>query len=422
MTTLSVKRGINLFFNLCISYSNSFLGFVIFLLLARLLGAIDYSVVAIGIAVGGFIKPLFDLGSAKTFVRDALSLTNQGDVEDLAQTSFNMRLTVVIVVSSILFLFCVLYVDDFVKAIAIAFISLWAGMLGLYPTSWFDYFHKTMYQNMCVMIERVLVVLFIGLLLWIKLEIQLLILVGVMLIILRCLSIFYQVKFWWNKYANMVFSFKPGFPLWNSPGTNIYFTIALLSNALLVYGSQLVLAGTGDVLALSTYSFAFQLVCLIFLFQSQAIRVLNRDISKVCQPERGSYLIKHLFFHLTFMILVSAVLALGVLFIAKYIPVILDDIRFVGLVEFVPLLCVWVIIAGAGQVITQYLLELKQEIFHLTTSIVSGLFSITLSLIFIPKYGAISIPIIMASMQSVNSGTRLLRLLYVSSSVFRRKA
>lgn len=414
MTVITPGKFKKLLYNMGISYTNSFLGFIIFLLLARLLGAIDYSMVAIGIAVGGFIMPLLDLGSAKTFVRDAVSLENSAEVEHLAQSSFNMRLTVALIMFLLLFLFSCFYMGNIVEIASITLLSLWVGLLGLYPTSWFDYYHKTAHQNLCVMIERVLVVFLIGALMLLKVESQLIIVVSVMLVITRIISIVYQVKLWRNKYSEKYYTFRISLPRLDSPGTNIHFTIALLSNAFLVYGNQLILADTGDVVELSAYSFAFQLISLIFIFQAQAIRVLNRNISEICQSGNQNNLIRHLIYHALFLVVVSSLMALVVFFVAKYIPVILDDARFGKLTEFMPLLSFWIIVVGAGQVITQYLLEIKQEVFHLITSIVSGISAVLLGLVFVPEYGAISIAAILVSVHSMAIGARAMRLLYMS--------
>ena len=403
-----------LIFNMGVSYTNSFLGFIIFLLLARLLGAVDYSMVAIGIAVGGFIMPLLDLGSAKTFVRDAVSLEKTVDIGDMAQDSLNMRVTVALIVSMFLLLFSAFYMNDINEMVSVFFLSLWVGLVGLYPTSWFDFYHKTLYQNFYVMSERILVVVLIAALMLLEVEMHIIILVSVMLFISRALSIIYQIKLWRKKFDKVFFVFKAMLPRVNSPGTNIYFTIALLSNALLVYGNQLILAGSGDAVELSSYSFAFQLISLIFLFQTQAIRVFNRDISEICQLGCGNHLIRHLIYHSLFLVIVSAVLALLVFIVAKYIPDILNDMRFKSVSEFMPLLCIWVVIAGAGQVVTQYLLEIKQEYFHLVTSFLSGVCAIFLGLVYVPDYGAISIVVILVLVHSVAIVARTMRLLYIT--------
>ena len=400
-----------LIFNMGISYSNSLLGFIIFLLLARLLGAVDYSMVAIGIAVGGFIIPLLDLGSAKTFVRDAVLLKDKVDVEDLAQVSFNIRLTVALIVSLFLLLFGSFYMDSIEEMVTVFFFSIWVGLIGLYPTSWFDYFSKTSSQNICVMFERVLVVFLIGTLILFKVEAQLMI--SLMLVMSRVFSIIYQVELWRKKFANIIFTFKLSLPKLNFPGTNVQITIALLANALMIYGNQLILAGAGNPVDLSAYSFAFQLISLISLFQGQAIRVFNRDISEICHSRSSGQLIRHFLYTASFMVIVSVVMALVVLVIANYIPDILDDVRFGRMVEFMPILCVWVIIAGAGQVVSHYLLELKQEFFHLMISIVSGIFALFLGVMFIPEYGAISIATILVSVHSAAISVRVMRLLYI---------
>lgn len=384
------------------------------MLLARLLGAIDYSMVAIGLAIGGFVVPLLDMGSAKTFVRDAVAMADTSSVGKLSNDNFNIRITVFLVISLTLIIVCALYFDDPVTAISVALLSLWAGIIGLYPTSWFDYYYKTVYQNLSVMVERMIVILSISMLLVSGWNGSLVFLVSVLLFTLRMASIVFQVRLWRKGYTEEKYKYEIKWPKREAPGINIHFTVALLSNAMLVYGNQLILGHTGDVVGLSAYSFSFQLISLILLFQVQAIRILNRDITDNSQLFSGNRLIMHLGAHIAFLAVVSAILAFAVYIFSTYIPLLLDDARFTRAGEFMPLLCAWVVIVGAGQVITQYLLEIKQERYHLSVSVIGGISALLLGLLLVPEYGAIAVPSILIVVHSLTIGAYFARVLYVS--------
>lgn len=401
-----------LMYNLLISYTNSFFGFAIFIMLARLLNADDYSMVAIGVAAGGFIAPLLDLGAAKTFVRDAVSTEDSSEIDKLVVSNINMRISVAFIVIFCLFIFSFLYMDEFEKALNIVVLSLWAGVLGLYPTSWFDYKHKTSSQNLCVLFERFIVLILIGLFLLVDVQENIL-LISLLLLLTRIASISYQVRLWLIKYSSIKFSFKFTIPRMNSAGVNIFFTIALLSNALLTYGNQLIYGKSGDASELSAYSLSFQLISLIFLFQSQAIRVLNRDISETNKTNDNVKILRHLFLHCIFIMIVSAIFSIIIFYMSDYVPLLLGDKRFEAISKFMPILCVWIVIVGAGQVITQYLLEIKEEYFYLRTSVLSGLIAFILGVIFIPEYGAISIALILIVVHVFSISVNTSRLLYM---------
>lgn len=414
---LSVIKLNKLFYNLVISYMNSLLGFVIYVLLARLLNVNDYSMIAIGLAVGGFIAPLLNLGSAKMFVRDAVMLDGTIDVEKLVLTNINIRVTVTVIVVFFLLLFSYLYMGEIKKAVIIALLSLWAGMLGLYPTSWFDFKHKTSKQNISVTFERIMVLfVIVGLMLVNVYEYQL-ILVAVLLLLTRILSVIYQVHLWWKMFSNIEFVIKMEIPKFNSYGVNIIFTIALLFNALMIYGNQLIYGKIGDEIELSAYSMAFQFISLIFLFQAQAIRVLNRDISEINKTNDDKIIIKNIFNHCMFLVIVSAFFSAIMFVLSKYLPVLIDDNRFEAISNYMPILCVWIVVVGAGQVVVQYLLENKQESFYLKVSVLSGLFAFILGIVYVPQYGAIAIAVILTLVHVLSISVNTMRLLYIRSYI-----
>lgn len=399
--------------NVGISYINSFLAFITFLLLARLLGAEEYSVVAVAIAVGGFLAPIFNLGSSKIFVRDAVKVNKISAVVLLAQLSINMRLTVgMSIVIVLLFSAIYIYFPNIELALSLVFLSYWVGLIGLYPTSFFDYSHKTILQNFSVMIERLLVVSLVISLFLFDIKSMELMYISFALLLVRIGSIFSQLLIWWNLNTGSGFGFKIKFPNFSTPGVSLIFTISMLSNALLIYGNQLILATTNDPVGLSSYSFSFQLISLAFLFQSQAIRMLNRRISEICR-DNLSNVQNTILIHSGYLIILSSIASLTIYYVSQFLPNLLNDNRYNRINEFMPYLCLWVIILGFGQVVTQYLLEFKQEKFHLSISILSGVSAFILGIIFMPLYGAISIVIILLIIHSLSIILYFVRLLYV---------
>lgn len=412
MLTLSKDKIKYLLHNLGISYANSFLGFLIFLFLARLLGASDYALVAIGLAVGGFIIPLVDLGSARTFVRDAVTMDDPADIERMVLSSFNMRLIVAASLFFPLIVFSYFYTNNLEETISVACISLWVGLLGLYPTSWFDFLHDTARQNFCAMAERIATLILVVGLTFITVSIHMGIIIGLALLFIRSVSISFQIWLWWKKYSSGCFSLR-----WISPGKkllgiNYRFTLALVFNALFIYGNQLILGKNSDGIELSAYSLAFQLISLIFLFQALVLRLFNREISEICKSQHN--VIHYVAFHGALLAGISAIFAFVVFIVSRYIPAFLVDPRFELIPQFVPLLSVWIVIVGGGQVITQYLMEMKQESLYLITSIAGGMLALSLGVVFVPNYGATAIIMILIVVHTATISTGLMRLLYMS--------
>jgi len=410
-----VKSGNIKFFliNASISYINSFLAFVTFLLLARLLGAVEYSKVAIAIAVGGFLIPILNLGSSKTFVRDAIKANDISSVVLLAQQTINMRITVALsALIVLLFGGAYIYAPNVESILTFIFLSFWVGLLGLYPTSLFDFLHKTSVQNFSVMIERFLVVLLVAILILSDVMSAKLIYISFALLVVRVTSIFGQLKIWWKLNSKVDFEFRFRYPNINSLGVNLIFTLSMLSGALYVFGNQLILATTNDPVGLSSYSFSYQLIGLVFLFQVQAIRVLNKGISEACYNKSDNVL-KLFSIHSSLLIALSIIASGTVYFASQYLPEVLNDSRYLRINEFMPYLCVWVIIAGFGQVIIQYLLEFRQERFHLSISFLAGVSAFVLGVIFVPKYGAVSVVIILLGIHSVSITLYFARLIYI---------
>lgn len=406
--------------NLGLSYTNSFLAFIILMILAKMLGADAYSMVAIGVAAGGFIIPLVDLGSAKTFVRDAVQLKQKTSVEDIVANSYSSRLTVLLMVVVVLFAGCYFIVEDKVSAITIAMLSLWVGLMGLYPTSWFDYKHKTFYQNLCVFIERLVGLSFIVSLFYIEIENYEALILSIVLVSTRVLFIVVQIKLWMFITNNNNVKFRLKIPALKSPGINLIFSLSLISNAMLTYGNQLVFSWTGDPVELSSYSLAFQMVGLVFLFQSQALRLINRVISEVCIEAEFRRTFRKFLMHTAFLVLFSAFLASVIYFASLYLPVFLDDERFNKINEFIPILCIWIVIVGAGQVVTQYLLEFKQELFYLYVCVCSGFISLMLGIYYIPDNSAEYIAYILLFTHGGAIVVSALRLLSLNAFLPRR--
>ena len=399
------KLSINLF----LSYSTALLSFFIILLLARLLGAENFSWVALGLAVGVFVTPLINLGSDRTFVRDAVGAA--GTVDNMAASNFGQRLFVCLGVSIVLVIASNFYTSNLADAISMVSLSLWAGLLGLYPTSWFDYSHDTRRQNVFGLSERVCNLILIGMLYLYTQDVSETFLIGLLLLTIRIFFICLQMKSWWARHANINFQIKLSPPRQNGDGINFHITIAGVANSCVTHGSQLILAANNEPAELSSYSLAFQLMTIIFLFQGQVIRLSSRTIAEACRSKNEAF--RSIIYNASFLFAGSALLAIGAWTAIEFLPHFLADPRFEVMSQYSPILCIWVVIAGVGMSITQHSIALNQESFYLGMAIIGGVFSLLLGLVFVPDYGAYAGVLILLTINGLMILANLLRLLYV---------
>ncbi len=404
------KLSINLF----LSYSSALLSFFIILLLARLLGAENFSWVALGLAVGVFVTPLINLGSDRTFVRDAVGAA--GTVDSMVASNIGQRLFICLGVSIVLVVASNLYTSNLADAISMVSLSLWAGLLGLYPTSWFDYSHDTRRQNVFGLSERVCNLILIGILYLYTQDVSETFLIGLLLLSIRIFFICLQMKSWWARHASINFRLKLSPPKRNGDGINFQITIAGVANSCVTHGSQLILSANNEPAELSSYSLAIQLMTMVFLFQGQALRLTTRSIAEACRTQSGA--VRSVIYNSSFLFLGSLILAVGAWISIEFLPYFLKDPRFEVMSQYSPILCIWIVIVGLVMSITQHNIALNQESFYLAVAIFSGVTSLLLGLLFVPEYGAYAGALILLSVYSAilfAHSTRLVYLIAVKS-------
>ncbi|MCP3669434.1 MAG: hypothetical protein GY814_03155 [Gammaproteobacteria bacterium] len=402
----------SLFSNLSISYASSFVGFVIFLLIARLLGVEQFSWVALGLAVGSFINPLTNLGSARSFVIDAVNLEGIVKVDRIVIDTLSLRLIITLLICLFLLLGCYIYTDNMSDYFALVCLSLWAGLVGLYPASWFDYAQNTKLQNKIVFFERVITLLFVFALYMGYFEQFVLLVLSIGLLIIRVCFVAFQVGVWWKMYADSRFMLACIFPFTNVNGVNYRYTLALISNAVLIYGNQLLLAGYDSPVLLSSYSMAFQIITPIFLFHITVVRMTSKDIAVVCRESFGVML--SFGKQSLYLLLGGSLLSMGAYLVIELLPIYFLDPTFGAMSDFSYLLCIWVVIAGVNVATTHYLLALQQENYYLLISVIGGLLAFFLGKEFIPYNGPIAVALILLVTHSALTVANASRLFFIS--------
>ena len=397
--------------NLLLSYSSALVGFIVILLLARILGAENFSWVALGLAIGGFIVPLVNLGSDRTFVRDAIAWSHAGKVDELILSNLSQRVFVLLPISIVLIASILFFTDKITDTVSLVSFSLWAGLIGLYPASWFDYSHDVRRQNLVVLGERVASLLLIGMFYTYTKNAPEVLLIGLCLLATRGFSIFLQIKSWWSHHATIPFHLKLAPPRQDKDGINFHVTIATVANAFLIYGNQLLLASNDNPTELSSYSLASQMMMVAFLFQWQAIRLTSRSIAEACKSQ--SEILRSLAYNASLLFVGSAILAFGAWIAIHILPHFLADPRFETMSKFAIPLCIWVVLAGVGLAISQHNLAINQEGFYLLASIAGAVVALLLGFVFIPNYGALAVALILLFVHGGIISVNMIRLLYV---------
>lgn len=401
--------------NLIVNYSTSLVGFLITILCARILGAAEYAWVAFGLAVAGFVIPILNLGNEGTFVRDAVSIGHAEDVERMICTSFGIRVMLTLILSVILAIASVLYTHTMMDAMAMFSISLWASLLGLYPSSWYDYMHVTRIQNILVLTERITSLVLLVILFLLPVYLHLAFVVGITLLLVRIISISMQVKVWWKLFAVSYFKWYLSFKHNAMGGVNISVSTALFFNSISTYGNQLILGNYQGKAELASYGLVFQIMSLVFIFQGLGIRLMSRNIAETCKSKTG--ILRSIFKKSLMLASGSAVLSFAIWIGIKYLHLILADSQFELMNKFSTILCIWVVVAGVGQAITQHSLALHQESLYLWLAISGGVIAFSLGMILVPTYGGIAVASILLCVHSLLITAEMFRIFFVINKI-----
>jgi hypothetical protein len=322
-----------------------------------------------------------------------------------------MRVAVMSVLLGLLVVCAPFYAGSIKNGIAVALVAGWAGMQGLYPGAWFDFIGKTRIQNRVVFAERVVALLLMCGVWLLPVPLHAAIAVGLALMASRLASVAVQVRTWIGISGVNDFRYQltpPG----KHPGIDIPVTAALVSNALFVYGPQLFLAKNRTELA--SYGLVFQIVGLIFVFQSQALRLVSVAIAEACK--RREHVLRSTFRNAVLIGGGSALLSIVAFAVIHYLPRLLSDPGYQAATTVALALCVWVVVAGVGVSVAQHVIALNEQAFYFRTSMVAGPVGLLLSAMFVPAYGARAVVAILLGIHSLAILANIGRIIAVSSA------
>jgi O-antigen/teichoic acid export membrane protein len=369
-------------------YVASALGFLAILLAGRVLGAQQFAWIAAGIAVGAFAVPLTALGSDFTFVRDAVGKEGDRQIAEMAEVTMGMRATVMLIAASLIGILSFMLASEPKDALAVAMMGWWVALQGAFPAAWFDYSHKIALHSRILVIERLLAVIALCGLWVLPTHWHTPQMVGCVFLLTRLASYCLQVRVWASLMGKNSIGIRLRWPM-KTAGISLYATAASLANALYVYGNQLLLAK--DPIELASYGMAFQILGVIFVFQAQVGRLMNRSVAEACR--RIEMVLPSLTKTALFLGFGSAILAAIAYLAMQFLPVLLGDERYRTLSQLSGVLCIWVVVSGIAIAVVQHLMSLNHELVYCLVSIITGLAGCGLGFALVPSMGGMGVAI-----------------------------
>lgn len=355
-------------------YLGSASAFIYSLIFSKVLPVELYADFIITIAFSAFSQLLVNFGADKLLLKSLVKYKHNR--VRLLQYDLLFRLVLFCIVLSVVYYF-------FKDVLILIFI--WYTLNALFPKSLAEEQRKIVQQNKGFGLEKLLS-LFLITFNYVFLEeskSESFAFFGV-LIVLRIASIVYQYYFLCNQLFSLkleskeslgILQFKEHFQ------QSSFVMFALFSNAILLYGSQIILKHHASPEIISVVGLGLQLCLVVQIFQSQFIRFFNKEIFSESSNYRHDVLFK-----IKKVLFPSLMLVCFMLLISFGLESFYLGDNFNNLFLFSFCLSPWLVVLGPATVLSQYFLSLFNTKYYLCISSLSGALSIFLSLKLIPSF------------------------------------
>lgn len=350
---------------------------------AHLLGAAGFASLVTGFAAGSIATPLVNLGSDRTLVRDLRSCEDEGGRRNLVIRNLKFRLSFVILLVLLLgIILPSLVASGTVAAVMLA--AVWSMLQGMYPYSLFDYVHRTNTQLAIAVTERVACLGVVLALMLLPLRTSALVIAAILLAS-RLASLAGQYYSWYRSEvptkSNLLAATTP------SLGVSWSVVAVQMASACVGYFSQLVLAAEALHADLAAYGLAYQVVAFVVVFQSQLLRLFQRDIAESAVSRLNA---KRVVRQITVMLVFTSIFG-SLAYLSIWVAAAnLEDSAFARMpIIAIPLL-LWALFVAVGLVVTQYLIVLRLERAYLWVNVTGALLMLLASYILVPRYGAMA--------------------------------
>lgn len=157
--------------------------------------------------------------------------------------------------------------------------------------------------------------------------------------------------------------------------------MALFFNAILLYGSQIILKDYSEPSSVAIVGLGLQLCLIVQIFQSQLIRFYNKDLFYQDKHSKESVLAKVRGVIIPSLILVTCMNVVSYLLENYYLGE-----KFRGIYYFSLMISPWLIVLGPASLISQLFLSIYSSKYYLSICFLSSFISLVLSFLLIPEY------------------------------------
>jgi len=367
---------------ICYVYATSILSFGVNLVLANKLGDEMFGYISLGIAIGGVLLAIVNLGMDKTLLRFLNSNHLKYNQSHILNAFFVNRLLILLFIIILLIIVCTIKQDYNNKTSIILYgFIVYQCLLGFYPKGIFEFTGEINIQNKLVFIERLVVFLLVCIftfLLSFKLiqETYFMALLVLCIIFARFTSIIGQYSCFIPNlnFHNQVLNIKEDVKIGK------VFTVAFLLNSTMFYGNQFILSITGNIREVASLGLALQFCLIVQLAQSQIVRFFNKKIMN----DKGNV---YLYDNIKISVYVSLPLVLVYLSVVIVSKGMFFQTGFDNLINHSYILALWLVFLGPGLIINQYVVANSIDSTYLKGVVLSVFLSITLSIIILKYVG-----------------------------------
>lgn len=356
------------------SYAAAAAGFGYSLIFSMAYGAEFYSTVAIAIASAAFGQIIVNFGSDK---RQAKEYIAAGEAwKEIAFVALAFRgLIFVIIVCGLLLVFKL-------NRFELVFF-VWYTMNALYPKALAEYKGEITKQSLSYAAEKFSSLIVIAA--WVFLSAEPSLIMMAVLCLLRLAFVVFQyfllvgwTETWLerSKITQAAKSYISDF------FQNCGVVIALLMNAILVYGAQLYLKEFVDAATVAKVGLAVQLCLIVQIFQSQIVRFLHKDIFSKGRNITLAMLNRRLMVYTCPTLVLIVMMNVAALLLEMYVL----PPSFAGLIGIINLLSVWLLVLAPGMIISQVFLAIFNAKYYMGISACAGIMSLLVMSMVIPEF------------------------------------
>ena len=366
-----------------INYAQSAMSFIVTFLIAKSVDVEFFGVYAFGLVVMNISSTVIQYGLQRTLVRDLVRTENPYSLV-LASAILKIALVLIVLAPTLIVVHSFIGNESYLfLVLCIALLGGVAGGLG--TQAWFDYKGKlaehakiTFHSRSAFLLISIPIILFSQ-----DYEVPLRV-ISLFSLIRICLSLYeWQYFFSHQKKGELLV----GSQLLSLLGTNIFVWIAVVGNLFMSQFNQLILESIDGGKALGVYALAFQIIMVVRLLQYQIVRLVTPKIA-VSTARKHNNMLKQFFKDCCLGLSATMFVVVPVGFLCPLIIPFALGASYEDPVGVLYVLLVWLVIQGAGGIVTQYALSMNLQKKFCWYNLLFGSLSMILAWVLVPRFSA----------------------------------